>query len=98
MNGSSNTVEIAANVAACIFNEGCFSLLALLQELGISKGPSFHEWARTVVDHIRISRAEQEAAKESKEGRVRRRQEQKDALDILSESTSLYGAGIDDSV
>ena len=56
-----------------------------------------NEWARGV-DEIQISRAEHEAAKESKEGRIRRRQEQKDVLDILGESPSLYGADIDDSV
>ena len=56
-----------------------------------------NEWARAV-DEIRISRAEHESAKESKECRIRRRQEQKDALDILGESPSLYGPCIDDSL
>ena len=57
----------------------------------------FHEWARQV-DELRISRAEEQAAHVSKEGRVLRRQIQKDALDHLDESFSLYGPGIDDSV
>lgn len=68
-----------------------------MQEMGIKTGTSSHEWAR-IVDRIQISQAEQEAAKESKEGRIRLRQEQNDALDILAERTLLYGAGIDDSV
>lgn len=47
---------------------------------------------------MRISRAEQEAEKQTKEGRIRRRQEQKDALDIMDDGNILYGPGIDDSV
>ncbi|GLV46810.1 hypothetical protein CBL_20956 [Carabus blaptoides fortunei] len=44
------------------------------------------------------NRAKQEAEKRTKEGRIRRRQEQKDALDIIDDSNILYGPGIDDSV
>ena len=47
---------------------------------------------------IRKSRAEQEAQIQTKEGRIRRRQEQKDALDIIDDSNILYEPGIDDSV
>ena len=89
-------VEIAANVAASIFNEGSFALLIMIEEMQIKSRPSAHVWARSV-DNLRISRADEQAEKETKEGRVRRRQEQKDALDILNESASLYGPGIDDS-
>lgn len=35
-------------------------------------------------DGLRVSKSKQEAAKESKEGRIRRRQEQEDALDIIT--------------
>ena len=44
------------------------------------------------------SRAEEQAAHDSKEGKVLRRQKQKDALDYLDKSFLLYGPGIDDSV
>ena len=44
------------------------------------------------------SRAEEQTVHDSKEGRVLRRQIQKDALDHLDESFSFYGPGIDDSV
>jgi len=93
--GTSTVVEIAANVAACIFNEGCFALLAFMEEMQISTGPSSHEWARQV-DDLRISSAEKQAAHDSKEERVLRRQTQKDALDHLDGSRLLYGPGIDD--
>ncbi|XP_057337726.1 uncharacterized protein LOC130675860 [Microplitis mediator] len=54
-------VEIAANVAASVFNEGSFALLAFLDEMGISTGPSAHQWAR-LTDELRITRANEEAA------------------------------------
>lgn len=97
MSGTSIIVEIAAHVAACSFNEGCFVLLAFMQDMHIGTGPSSHEWARTA-DDLRISRAEEQAAHDSKEERILRRQVQKDALDILDESSVLYGPGIDDFV
>lgn len=97
LSGTSTLVEIAANVAACNFNEGSFALLTFMEDMGISVGTSSHEWAREE-DKLRISRADQKAADESKEGRVLRRQKQKDALDILADGPSLYGPGIDDSV
>ena len=50
------------------------------------------------VDELRISRAEEQAAHDSEEGRVLRRKIQKDALDYSDESFLLYGPGIDDSV
>ena len=97
MSGTSTVVEIAAHVAASTFNKGSFALLAFLNEMEISTGLSAHEWARAV-DELRITRANQQAAHATKEGRIQRRKEQKDALDILDESVSLYGPGIDDSV
>ncbi|GLV46811.1 hypothetical protein CBL_20957, partial [Carabus blaptoides fortunei] len=50
------------------------------------------------VDEVNYRRAEQEAEKRTKEARIRRRQDQKDALDIIDDSSILYGPGIDDSV
>lgn len=90
-------VEIAVYVAASVFNKGFFALLTFMRSMGISSGSSVHDWARST-DSIRVSRAEQEAKKITKEGRFRRRQEQKGALDIFDNSNILYGPGIDDSV
>ena len=97
VSGTAVLVGIAANIAVCIFNEGCFALLIMMEEMQIKSAPSAHAWARSV-DNLRVSQADEQAEKETKEGRVRRRQEQNDALDILNESVSLYGPGIDDSV
>ena len=97
MSGTSTIVEIVANVAAYTFNEGSFALLAFMQEMHIGTGLSSHEWARQV-DDLRISRAEEQAAHDSKEGRVLRRQIQKDATDHLNERFLHYGPSIDGSV
>ena len=74
-----------------------FCSVDFMQEMHIGTGPSSHEWARQV-DELRTSRAEEQAAHDSKEGRVLRRQIQKDALDHLDESFLLYGPVIDNSV
>ena len=90
-------VEIAANVVACIFKEEYFTLLIMMEEMEIKSGISAHAWARSL-DNLRKSQADEQTEKETKEGQVRRRQVQKDALDILNESASLYGPVIDDFV
>ena len=69
MSGTSTIVEIAANVAACTFNEGSFALLAFMQEMHIGTGPNSHEWARQV-DELRISRAEEQTAHVGKKGEI----------------------------
>lgn len=97
LSGTSTIVDIAANVAACYFNEGNFAYLTFMEEMGISVGTSAHEWAKEG-DTFRIRRADQKAAEATKEARVLKRQQQKDALDILDDGPSLYGPGIDDSV
>uniref|UniRef100_A0A6P7GDN8 Uncharacterized protein LOC114336144 n=1 Tax=Diabrotica virgifera virgifera TaxID=50390 RepID=A0A6P7GDN8_DIAVI len=97
LSGTSNIVEIAAHIAVCIFNEGYFALLSILQEMGVSTGSSAHAWA-SAADELRITRADKKTAESTKEGRIVRRQQQKDALDILGDSASLYGPGIGDTM
>ena len=97
VSGTSTTVEIAAYVAACVFNEGSSAFLTFMAEMGIISGPSAHQWANAT-DNFRINRADEKAALEIKEGRMQRRQDQKEALDLLDDSNILYGPGIDDSV
>ena len=97
VSGTSTTVEIAAYVAACVFNEGSSAFLTFMAEMGITSGPSAHQWANAT-DNLRINRADEKAALETKEGRMQRRQDQKEALDLLDDSNILYGPGIDDSV
>ena len=98
LSAGSPIVNIAANIAAGTFNEGTAALLVYLHELQVKLGPATHEYARRE-DEIPVAQTNQAAAAQTKEARILRRQKQKDALDIAAAAgTSLYGAGIDDSV
>lgn len=98
LSGSTSIVQLAALVAACTFNEGTGALLQFMYDMGISIGPSAHEYARRV-DQTRIERSDQKCHQQTKEGRIARRLAKKDAEDNEKASGNiLYGAGIDDSV
>ena len=89
VSGTSTTVEIAAYVAACVFNEGSSVFLTFMAEMGITSGPSAYQWANAT-DNLRINRADEKTALETKEGRKQRIQDQKEALDLLDDSNILY--------
>lgn len=92
------TVELAANISACMFNEGFESVLQMYEVMGIHCGPNIHLYAVTE-DTTRITTADRRTQEATREGRMLRRQHQ---MDILEASTSaeglLYGPGIDDTV
>lgn len=94
----SKIVEIAALIAACTFNEGISSLLLIMHGMDIKLGRNSHEYARKI-DGNRVCAAERKSTSETREARIRHRQEQKEAMDIAAaEGSLLYGPGIDDSV
>lgn len=94
----SKIVDIAALVAACTFNEGTSALLLIMHGMDIKLGRNSHDYARKA-DENRVCAAEKKFAGETREARIRHRQEQKDALDITAAAGSLlYGPGIDDSM
>ncbi|CAH4001251.1 unnamed protein product [Pieris brassicae] len=94
----SKIVNIAALVAACIFNEGTSALLLIMHGMDLKLGRNSHEYAR-ISDENRVCAAEKKSASETREARIRHRQEQKDALDIATAAGSLLnGPGIDDSL
>jgi len=98
LSGSYLIVDIAAKIAACIFNEGNYALLKFLDELDVNLGPSSHHWAMEA-DATRIKRADKHAADVSKEARILRRMEKNQLIEEeIAEGNVLYGAGIDDSV
>ena len=68
-------VEIAAYIAACLFNEDASSLLYMMNAMGVTFGPSFHLYAQKK-DVNRISISEQRAHESTREGRMVRRQHQ----------------------
>ncbi|XP_066581799.1 LOW QUALITY PROTEIN: uncharacterized protein [Prorops nasuta] len=94
----SKIVEIAANVAAGIFNEGTSSLLYFMYAMGVCIGPSAHEYAQKE-DEERVAISDHRAQEATRDGRIARRQHQIDVLESAKEIEGLlYGPGIDDSV
>ncbi|XP_046737741.1 uncharacterized protein LOC124406385 [Diprion similis] len=91
-------VNLAAYIAAGLFNEGSKSLLFYLNSIGVSCGRNAHEYADKM-DEARIALAERRAAESTREGRMLRRQYQISLLQAASSAEELlYGPGIDDSI
>ncbi|XP_018316253.1 uncharacterized protein [Mycetomoellerius zeteki] len=89
-------IEIAANLAAGIFNEGYSAVLITMQMLNINIGQQCKMFADTV-DAQRISRANKRETESSKEARTARRLEQMQQDEFYEEEEgNLYGAGIAD--
>jgi len=92
------TVELAAYIAACVFNEGSITLLQMLQSMGVNSGPNTHQYV-TIQDANRTELANCRAEQNTREERIRRRQQQTDILETTtSAEVTFYGPGIDDSV
>jgi len=92
------TVELAAYIAACVFNEGSITLLQMLQSMGVSSGPNAHQYV-TIQDANCTELANCRAQQSTREERIRRRQQQTDILEATtSAEDTFYGPGIDDSV
>ena len=94
----SKVVEIAANIAAGVFNEGTFSLLYFMYVMVLSLGPNAHLYAENE-DKERVAISDRRAQEPTREERMARRQHQ---IEILETDEGLegllYGPGIDDSV
>jgi len=94
----SKIVEMAAYIAAGIFNEGTASLLYYMKALGLSLGPNAHSFAEKE-DAQRITISDRRAHESTREGRMVRRQYQMELLEAAEGMEDLlYGPGIDDSV
>jgi len=91
-------VNLAAYIAAGLFNEGSNSLLYFLNTIGISCGHNAHTYVERT-DEARISLAEKRAAESTREGRLMRRQQQIAFLELATSAEDLlYGPGIDNSM
>lgn len=98
MHSGAKIVNIAAFLATCTFNNGVTSLLEIMNVLGISVGSGAHLYAAQE-DETRIAKAELQAQEQTKEGRIRRRQQNLENMNIPSTVEDLhYGLGIDDSM
>ncbi|XP_044580501.1 uncharacterized protein LOC123262383 [Cotesia glomerata] len=90
------TIEIAAYLAACLFNEGSSSILLVMNELGlIFRNNSFNHAQQS--DSQRVTRQNRRSSLDSKEARKARKeklQAQNEAYE--AEEGLQYGAGIAD--
>lgn len=87
----SKTVEIAAYIAAGIFNEGTTSLLYYMNAMGIPLGPNAHSYAERE-DAQRVTISNRRSHESTREGRMVRRQHQLDLLEAAVEAKGLlYG-------
>ncbi|XP_077256704.1 uncharacterized protein LOC143894388 [Temnothorax americanus] len=94
----SRIVEMAAYIAAGIFNKGTAALLYYMHAIGLSLGPNAHSYAEKE-DAERVTIADRRAQENTREGRMVRRQQQNELLEAAERSESLlYGPGIDDSM
>lgn len=98
LHAGAKVVEIAAYVAAGMYNEGNLAVLLFLHSMDVELGPYAHQYASNE-DEERISKADRKSLAATKEERIRLRLEKKNALDHAAATGELlYGAGIDDSV
>ncbi|EZA47079.1 hypothetical protein X777_16771 [Ooceraea biroi] len=96
LNSGKNIIEIAAFIAAGIFNEGYSSLLKMMNQLEINIGPECRNFAN-MYDTQRISRQERRRLSSTKEARAARRLAQITTNEFHEEAEGLlYGAGIAD--
>ncbi|XP_077256710.1 uncharacterized protein LOC143894395, partial [Temnothorax americanus] len=94
----SRIVEMAAYIAAGIFNEGTAALLYYMHAIGLLLGPNAHSYAEKE-DAERVTIADRRAQENTREGRMVRRQQQNELLEAAERSEGLlYGPGIDDSM
>lgn len=98
LHAGAKVVEVAANVAADIFNKGNLAALVFLNSLDVKPIQIAHEYARRE-DENRISKSDRKTQAATQEERIRCRMEQKDALDHAAAAGELlYEAGIDNSI
>lgn len=92
------TVELAAHISVCMFNEGFEALLQMFEAMGVHSGPNAYQYAARE-DSLRVETAERRARESTREARMHCRRQQMDLLEASSSAEGLlYGPGIDDSV
>lgn len=89
-------IEIAAYSAACVFNEGSFTILKVMETMGVHIGYEARQHALNV-DEVRVSQAERRSSLASKETRTALRNTRILLNDQYEEEEGVvYGAGIAD--
>lgn len=96
LNSGIKIIEIAAFLAAGIFNEGYYAVLKIMEMLNIKIGQQCKLCADTH-DATRVTRQERRSLSSTKEARMARRQEQIEQNEFYEEAEGLlYGPGIAD--
>lgn len=90
------TIEIAAYLAACLFNEGSSSILLIMNELDLIVGQSSFNYAQEH-DSQRVAWQNRRGSVDSKEGRKARKEKLEAENETYEAEEGLqYGAGIAD--
>ena len=91
-----STVEMAAWIAACLFNEGCTTILKILEAMGVQSGIHAYNYSAKR-DKERNRKADFETKQSTKEARTAKKQALADTEEAYKNLYGLlYGPGIDD--
>lgn len=91
-----NTLQIAAWISASVYNEGSMTLLMMLKAMGVRVGPLALNYC-TNANKARKIQCSRRSSEASKEGRIKKKQEdQAKFAEIEEEEGLLYAAGIAD--
>lgn len=96
LNSGIKIIEIAAFIAAGVFNEGYYAVLKIMETLDIKIGQQCKLFADTY-DAKRMTRQERRSLNSTEEARMARRQEQIELNEFYEKAEGLlYGPGIAD--
>lgn len=89
-------LDIATEIAVCVFNDGFSSILHIMEAMGLEIGPNSYEMCMEI-DKQRITLAERSLSDRVKEARIAARSSRKDMYEQEDNlEGQLYGAGIAD--
>lgn len=89
-------LDIATEIAVCVFNDGFSSILHIMEAMGLEIGPKSYEMCMEI-DKQRITLAERSLSDRVKEARIAARSSRKDMYEQEDNlEGQLYGAGIAD--
>lgn len=89
-------LDIASDLAVCIFNDGLSSIMEIMKVLGMAIGPNCYNFC-VEADELRVAQAERSMSDAVKEARSSSRSSRKEEEEEnLAVEGQLYGAGIAD--
>lgn len=89
-------LDVATDIAVCIFNDGFASILHIMRTWGMKIGQNTYNLC-SEVDEARVKKAERSLSEAAKEARMSLKSQRKDLEEKdVNEEGQLYGAGIAD--